>query len=390
MDAIFAAYKHVLGIADDSVVQSIIENLNQNKATSTFFTDIALSLTTFAIEGERDVRIGRAGRLGRNVILPEPISKGAVGEIYMNQDRTVIYKKIVIGGIQQQKEWMIRQTFLEVFIQTVLGLDPDFGHNICHVTNMYRSRELVRRGRGANTDADMILYIKMEPIAYTLGSIIDKITDSGAVTMAALSPYFYQLGKVLDGLKKRYGFAHRDLHTGNIMFRNDGTLVLIDFGLSCITYGGVVYSVQTQNILPAGVTRLVPGIVDAPCQSYDILIFLTSFAESYGLGMEEEEQRKFTSLFYTRDNSFDLLDWMFTNFSSQLNETTAMFHFTYPRNIPDWPAEIQTKLPQIPGLKPDNFAAMMEGFGRSIRPRGGRRTYRRQRKVMKTRKHRRA
>jgi hypothetical protein len=33
MDAIFAAYKKVLGIADDSAVQAIIENLNQNTTT---------------------------------------------------------------------------------------------------------------------------------------------------------------------------------------------------------------------------------------------------------------------------------------------------------------------------------------------------------------------
>lgn len=391
MDAIFAAYKKVLGIADDSAVQAIIENLNQNKATSTFFTDIALSLNTFAIERERDVRIGRAGRLGHNVILPEPISKGAIGEIYMNQDRTVIYKKIVIGGIQQNKEWMIRQTFLEAFIQTVLGLDPDFGYNVCHVTNLYRSRDLVRRGRGADADADMVLYIQMEPIAYTLGSIIDKVGESGVLTMSGLSPYLSQLGTVLDGFKKRYGFAHRDLHTGNIMFRKDGTLALIDFGFSCLTVGGVVYSVQTQNILPAGVSRLVPGIVDAPCESYDILIFLAALAEGYGLALEGEEQQKFVNLFDTRDKSFNLIDWLFNEYGKDEHKDGALFHMTYPRSIATWPEDIRAKLPLIPALIPANFAAVMSGFARSMRTRGGRRTYRsrKQRKTLKTRKQRR-
>jgi serine/threonine protein kinase len=375
MDAIFAAYKQVLGIADDSVVQSIIENLNQNKATSTFFTDIALTLNTFAIERDRDVRIGRAGRLGHNVILPEPISKGAVGEIYMNQDRTVIYKKIVIGGVQQNKEWMIRQTFLEAFIQTVLGLDPDFGYNVCHVTNLYRSRDLVRKGRGADATADIVLYIQMEPIAYTLGNIIDKVAESGVLTMSDLSPYLSQLGIVLDGFKKRYGFAHRDLHTGNVMYRKDGTLALIDFGFSCLTVGGVVYSVQTQNILRANAPRLVPGIVDAPCESYDILIFLAAFAEGYGLGFEGDEQLKFVNLFDTRDKTFNLIDWLFNEYGKDENKGGALFHMTYPRSIATWPADIRAKLAQIPTLQPANFAAVTAGFARSMRARGGRNLY---------------
>ena len=335
MDAAFAAYQKVLGLKTSSEVAAVVENLNQNKATSTFFTDTALTLETFAIEGGKYVRIGRAGRLGTNKLLPEPIAKGAVGEIYMSEDRTMIYKKIIISGVQQQREWMIRQTYMEAFIQTVLGLDPDYGKNICQITNLYRSREVVRQGR-SDKGGDIVLFIQMN-------------------------------------------FSHRDLHTGNVMFQADGTLVLIDFGMSCMTVDGVTYSVLTSNILPAESKTLVPARVDAPCESYDILIYLTSFGQGFGLALEGAEQEKFVSLFDTRDKTFNLLNWIIEYQGEHSDEYSSWFHMTYPKSIESWPADIREKLPLIPALKPDNFAALSKGFARDIRPRAGRRrrkTYR--------------
>jgi serine/threonine protein kinase len=378
MDAAFAAYQKVLGLKTSSEVAALVENLNQNKATSTFFTDTALTLETFAIEGGKYVRIGRAGRLGTNKLLPEPIAKGAVGEIYMSEDRTMIYKKIIISGVQQQREWMIRQTYMEAFIQTVLGLDPDYGKNICQITNLYRSREVVRQGR-SDKGGDIVLFIQMKPIAQTLENVINKITAGGDFKIADLSPYWAQLGSVLGGLKRKYNFSHRDLHTGNVMFQADGTLVLIDFGMSCMTVDGVTYSVLTSNILPAESKTLVPARVDAPCESYDILIYLTSFGQGFGLALEGAEQEKFVSLFDTRDKTFNLLNWIIEYQGEHSDEYSSWFHMTYPKSIESWPADIREKLPLIPALKPDNFAALSKGFARDIRPRAGRRrrkTYR--------------
>jgi serine/threonine protein kinase len=392
MNAVFTAYQKVLGLKTSSEVAAIIDNLNQNKATSTFFTDSALTLETLAIgsEGGKYVRIGRAGRLGTNKLLPEPIAKGAVGEIYMSEDRTVIYKKIVVSGVQQQKEWVIRQTYMEAFIQTVLGLDPEYGRNICQITNLYRSSDLVRQGR-SDKSGDMVLFIQMKPIANTLENVIDKITAGGEFKMSALSPYWTQLGTVLQGLKRKYNFSHRDLHTGNVMFQADGTLVLIDFGFSCMTVGGVTYSVLTENILPVGSKALVPGKVNAPCESYDILIYLTSFAQGYGLALEGSEQAKFVSLFDTRDKTFNLLNWIVEYQGEHTDEYGSWFHLSYPKAIESWPAEIREKLLVIPALKPDNFAAINMGFARDTRPRAGRRgrrTYRvRRGKKAKTQKN---
>lgn len=378
MDSMFAAYQKVLGLKTSSEVTAIVENLNQNKATSTFFTDSVLALETLDIEGGKFVRIGRAGRLGKNQLLPEPIAKGAIGEIYMSEDRTVIYKKIVIAGVQQQKEWMIRQTYMEAFIQTVLGLDSDYGRNICQITNLYRSRDLVRQGR-SDKGGDIVLFIQMKPIANTLERVVEKITAGGDFKMSALAPYWAQLGTVLHGLKRKYNFSHRDLHTGNVMFQADGTLVLIDFGLSCMTINDITYSVLTDNILPSGSKTLVPKTVNAPCESYDILIYLTSFAQGYGLALEGAEQEKFMSFFDTKDKTFNLLGWIVEYQGEHEAEYGSWFHMTYPRAIESWPPEIRDKLPLIPALKPDNFAAINMGFARSTRPRAGRRgrkTYR--------------
>ena len=50
----------------------------------------------------------------------------------------------------------------------------------------------------------------------------------------------------------------------------------------------------------------------------------------------------------------------------------AVFHMTYYNYIMEnWPDDIKAKLPTIPGIRPDNFAALSEGFGRTVRNRAG-------------------
>jgi hypothetical protein len=113
MDPVVAKYKEVLGIKEDRIINAIIDNLDQNKATSTYFTNLVKMLEPLDVENGTDIRIGTAGRRGpANEIHPEPIAKGgSFSELYENKTHTKIYKKITIEGVSQHVEYFIRQTF---------------------------------------------------------------------------------------------------------------------------------------------------------------------------------------------------------------------------------------------------------------------------------------
>jgi len=389
MDKIFKAYQTVIGIKDDSVVATILENLNQNKTTSTYFTDIVYTLEILAIDERGRVQIGHAGRGGKNILKRTPIAKGAFGEIFKNKAGTMIYKKILISGVAQKREFLARQTFLEAFIQTVLGLDPEYGKNICHIHKIYRAAETVRHTPRSNSSDDLVIYIVMEPIAHTLANKVEMLTTNSEFTLKMLSPYFSQLGYILDGLKRKYNFSHRDLHTGNMMIRDDDTVALIDFGASCFTINDVTYSINHDNIVHPNSRNMKPSVVDVPCESYDILMFLIAFAEGYGVALPEAENEKLVKLLDTRDRSFNVLAWIFDRYmdSENAKRPEAAYHMTYMHDIKnEWPADIVAKLPLIPGLVPINFAKLSEGLDRNMR--AGGKSRRNQRKLhRKTRKH---
>lgn len=65
------------------------------------------------------------------------------------------------------------------------------------------------------------------------------------------------------------GIAHRDLHLGNVMFRDDLTPVIIDFGLSCIPASGDCISTRT-NALMSRQEYFVKLIQNKPITNKDI------------------------------------------------------------------------------------------------------------------------
>ena len=73
---------------------------------------------------------------------------------------------------------------------------------------------------------------------------------------------FIKIANILKRFKSKYGFKHRDLHIGNIMFDKDKNPVLIDFGMACMNIGGDIYSVEIDG-----------------CESYDLVILLTCIYE---------------------------------------------------------------------------------------------------------------
>jgi len=188
------------------------------------------------------------GRMSETVV---KIGGGTYGTIFLGNKSQSVYKRMIMPpevvndqGIEEYH----REVFIEAYIQTVLQCDPVFGKNIAHIENLYRDNG-VTRFRSNNT-----YYYKMESIPYTLDRHLRRPGKTKEDNLKLIT----DLSRTLEYFDHTYGFRHRDLHGGNVMFGEDGTLKLIDFGQACITQDGVVYSVN-----------------DKECSSYDILIFLT-------------------------------------------------------------------------------------------------------------------
>jgi DNA-binding response OmpR family regulator/tRNA A-37 threonylcarbamoyl transferase component Bud32 len=75
--------------------------------------------------------------------------------------------------------------------------------------------------------ADEHMYLAME---YLPGGDLKRRIDAKPGPQEALG-YFVEIGKALDAIHQA-GVVHRDLKPQNVMFRGDGSLVLVDFGVS--------------------------------------------------------------------------------------------------------------------------------------------------------------
>jgi len=115
----------------------------------------------------------------------------------------------------------------------VLRHVPDAGGT--HVFDRFlQEYEVIARVRHPNVVrisdlgvADDHAYIAMEFLA--AGSLADRLTTALAPSTAL--NYATQIGSALAAIHEA-GILHRDLKPANIMFRDDGSLALIDFGLA--------------------------------------------------------------------------------------------------------------------------------------------------------------
>jgi serine/threonine protein kinase len=184
----------------------------------------------------------------------------------------------------------------------------------------------------------------MENVPMSLKGFMEKqlkTSGNSKLDIVDVAPMFIQLGLLLKDLHDAYGFYHRDLHAGNIMFNGDGALNIIDFGKACLVVNGVTYA--------------LPG--SGSCRSWDLLILLTYLIQYSSQMFHNSVILMFRDLL-TSTNNID-----FYTYALQVGsrEYIPAFHAVYPDYIRQlWrDEERDALLHNSPYLEPANFVQLM-------------------------------
>lgn len=259
-------FNRIIGNPGTARTNALIDGLKYKDAqVAGFFTDVSTSLPALECRFEAD--LANPGK-EKGVIGKDPVTYiggGAYGTIFLGNSNRV-YKRTTKKDYLDAEEFH-KELFMEPFIQTLLQNDVSYGKNIAKLMGLYRDAGAVAASSRARTTvsatgersaapihkSNYTYYYVMEPIAYNIDRYI------GAVPPTVFITKLQQIGTILEYFKNNYGFYHCDLHGDNIMYMHPtGDIKIIDFGLSCITDAGTVYSVAAKE-----------------CHSWDLLIYIT-------------------------------------------------------------------------------------------------------------------
>jgi len=241
------------------------------------------------------------------------IGGGTFGQVFQGITSGKAYKKMTMKSDYNTpalKELYYREVYLEAFIQTVLQNDPTYGQNIAAIEKVYKDQ----MPDGTSRD---VFYYQMETIRSpnSLGDYLRSQRDpaTGLVPRTTLLAILIKLATLLDYFKTTYGFYHRDLHTQNVLFPEvvggdlpgNRIIKIIDFGQACMK--------------PTS-TRKVFSVKNGNCESFDLLIYITSLFQTYRDLFDAESIQFLDSIFNlpTGENLFNL---MYTY--TRTNELTA-------------------------------------------------------------------
>jgi hypothetical protein len=348
-----SAFKNVIGKGfKDTTVSAMIASM-ANPATGVKFVDAVISLAPISME-EGVIRID-TGRKARNNT-GQFWGQGASGTIQKGASG-LIYKKIVID-IDITLEDKVREVFMEAWIQTIMGLDKIYGQNISQVRNIYRDISIVR---GWEKTKQCILYITMDFNKY---KIEDFFYSFGSPTVDNVKPQLIELGKILDHFDELYNFRHRDFHQGNIMFAEDKSVRLIDFGRSCLTFdwssGGrkAIFSMpQYGGTIPP----VLLGENNASCYSMDLLTLLISVIEYHKDNVSAPLYEFLNNLVTSRGgkNLFTYTKKLGISKSTNKRDPDAAYWQTYPDKFGIWTKPMLNELVNCPTVTPNGFLSRL-------------------------------
>ena len=342
-----AAFKNVIGDSfNDQTLNSLIASL-ANEARGIRFADLVISLPPMSMENGV-IRID-TGRKSRNNT-GEFWGQGASGSIQKGTSG-LIYKKITFP-IDSELEESVKEVFLEAWIQTVMGLDKKYGENISQIRNIYRDISIVR---GWEKKQQCILYITMD---FNPLKITDYLFSFESPTLTDVKPQLTELGKILQHFDKHYNFRHRDFHQGNIMFDEEKSVRLIDFGRSCLTFDWTTGSRQAIFGMPkygGVIPEELMAINESPCFSLDLLTLIASFIEYYKDEMSES-LFNFLNTVVTGEGGKNLFSYL-----KKLKEKDgAAFWLTYPDKFQLWSESMIGELLTCPVITPTAFLAFLK------------------------------
>ena len=349
-DTVIESFKNII---DDSLTlkqcRTLVSKLDAKVGETNLsrpygrFTELAKYLDTVSV-----IMTGRNEGVIQIKSMSDPIRKiggGAYGTIFLGNTGAV-YKKIEmnnsLGYSISKTEKFHRELYIEAFIQCLLQCDTKYGNNIAKISNMYADTLVKTTSTLPLTSRRYIYYYKMENIPFTLKTYINSLSTPEKTFGHKLE----KLGDILSHFRDTYGFYHRDLHGGNIMFDKWGNIKLIDFGMSCIHLNGVQYSV-----------------VNNPCISYDLFILTVYLLEYKIIPSLNTELNELLS---------DSRGLNIYNILYNLNKTTGdpLFHRCYyeyfiatkekPWDNPDILNILKREI--VPKLEPDAFSEFWKKY----------------------------
>jgi serine/threonine protein kinase len=175
----------------------------------------------------------RRGDATHILLVSNRASKGEHSEFMKNRTNPLVYKLVTQNPWEQSRDMFLKSLFREVIVQTLLQRDRTHGQHICKLLNVYRSGPSI--------------LLQMEPLHMTKYHMLLKLIGEkeGEYTIVERNRHseiakqiIIETFTIVKYFHEKYGFVHWDLHLKNIMNSADGTIKLIDFGLSLVIIDG--------------------------------------------------------------------------------------------------------------------------------------------------------